>query len=268
MSGRVDGIVRNRVLEILSRGEVALSMQVRLVDSVEIAQIAGSAGYDSLYVDVEHSAMSLWQASQICVAALGVGIAPFVRVPSPEPEYVSRALDGGAMGVIVPHVANADDARKAVRASKFPPLGDRSVSTGLPQLQFRSWPLAEARRVLNERTAVVAMIESREALENVEEIAAVEGIDILFVGTNDLCAQLGIDGQFEHDEVEAAYVRTIAACHRHGKHAGIGGLAGRPALVSRFVGLGARYVSAGSDLQYLVSAASERSAMLRAAIRP
>lgn len=255
-------IVTNNVAKKLAAGEVVLSMQVRLVESIEIAQIAQSCGYDTLYVDVEHSSLTLRQTGQICMNALAVGITPFVRVPSYEPEFVSRYLDAGAMGIIAPHVNSRDDAEKVVAAAKFPPLGDRSVSIGLPHLKFVNHPVAEARRALNAATTVVAMLEGREGLENVEDIAAVEGVDILFIGTNDLCAQLGIDGQFDHPLVREAYAKTIAACKRHGKHVGVGGLAGKPGLLAEFVKMGALYVSAGSDLQFLMSAATERSKLL------
>lgn len=256
-------ILRNRVAERLAADEVAVSMTVRLVESVEIAQIAATCGYDSLYIDIEHSPLTLYQTGQICVAALGAGITPFVRVPAHGPEYVSRVLDAGAMGVIAPHVRSAAEARAVVEAAKFPPLGHRSVGAGLPQLQYRSYPLAEARKLLNERTTVLCMIESPEGLDQCEAIAAVEGVDILFIGTNDLCAEMGIDGQFEHPRVRAAYERVIAAARKHGKHVGIGGLAGKPKLLAEFVGLGARYVSAGSDLSYMMSAAQERCRLVR-----
>jgi 2-keto-3-deoxy-L-rhamnonate aldolase RhmA len=263
---RLEDIVRNNVAENLGRGEIALSMQVRLVESIEIADIAKSCGYDSLYIDVEHSALTLRQTGQICIAANAVGVTPFVRVPSIEPEYVSRVLDGGAMGIIAPHVTSPETARKLVAAAKFPPLGHRSVSVGLPQLRFGSWPIAESRRILNQRTTVVTMIEGPEALERVDEIAAVEGVDILFIGTNDLCAELGIDGQFEHELVRQAYLRTIAAARRHGKHVGIGGLSSKPKLLADFIRLGALYVSAGNDLQYLIGAAKERSRLIRESV--
>jgi 2-keto-3-deoxy-L-rhamnonate aldolase RhmA len=260
----LEGVVRNAVAERLAAGEVAVSMTVRLVESVEIAQIARTCGYDSLYIDLEHCPMSLRQAGQICVAALGAGITPFVRVPSHAPEWVSRVLDAGAMGVIAPHVRSAEEARAVVAAAKFPPFGHRSVGGGLPQLRFRGYPPVESRRLLNERTAVLAMIDGPEGLDRVEEIAAVDGVDILFIGTNDLCAELGIGGQFDHPLVREAYARTIAAARRHGKHVGIGGLAGRPKLLAEFVALGARYVSAGSDLSYLMAAAEERCRLVRA----
>lgn len=228
-------------------------MVVRLVQSVEIVNIAKSCGFDALYVDLEHSSFSLQAAAQICVAALDAGVAPLVRVPTHGPEYVSRVLDGGALGVIAPHVNSADEAREVVRNAKFPPLGNRSVTVGLPHLRFTSWEPLAARQALNDATVVITMIETPEALSHVEEIAAVDGVDILMIGTNDLCAELGIDGQFDHPLVADAYARLIRACQLHGKTAGVGGLAGRPDLIAQMVANGARFVSAGADLSFVLA---------------
>jgi 2-keto-3-deoxy-L-rhamnonate aldolase RhmA len=161
--------------------------------------------------------------------------------------------------VIAPHVRSADEARAVVRAARFPPLGERSANAGLPHLQYRSFPASEANPVLNAATLVVVMMETAEALEHVEEIAAVEGVDMMLIGTNDLTAEWGIPGRYDDPRVAAAYERTIKACRGHGKHVGVGGLAMRPDLVERFVQMGARYVSTGTDLGFLVAACTAKA---------
>lgn len=259
MSAAARDSVRNNVKEKLARGEVVSSMSVRLVRGIEIARIAKSAGFDSLYVDVEHSSFSLETASQICIAALAIGIAPFVRVPGTRPEHVSRALDGGALGVIAPHIRSVAQARKVVAAAKFPPLGERSAAGALPHLQYRAFPAAEANAAMNETTMIIVQFETADAVERAEEIVAVEGVDLVLIGTNDLLADMGIPGQYEHPRVREAYARTLAACRKHGKHVGVGGLATRPKLVAEFVNMGARYVSTGSDLAFLLAAATEKA---------
>ena len=259
MSVEIRSILRNNVKEKLVRNEVVTSMTVRLVRSIEIAQIARTAGFDTLYVDVEHNSFSFDATGQICMAALAVGITPFVRVPTSRPEHVSRALDGGALGVIVPHIRSADDARRVVLASKFPPYGERSAAGQLPHLQYRSFPTAIANQALNDATMVTVMMETNDALENVEEIAAVEGVDMMMIGSSDLTAEMGIAGQYEHPKLRDAYVRTIAACRKHGKHVGVGGLSSRPDLVAEFVRLGARYVSTGTDLAFLLGACTQKA---------
>jgi len=256
-------ILRNPVKDKLARGEVVASMTVRLVRNVEIAAIAKTAGFDTLYIDVEHSSFSLETTSQICVAALGLGIAPFVRVPSHRPEHVGRALDGGALGVIAPHVASAEEARAVVRAAKFAPLGERSAAGALPHLQYRAFPSAEANAALNAATMVIVQCESTAFLDGADAIMAVEGVDMALIGTNDLLADWGLTGQYGHARVRDAYARVIAAAQRHGKHVGVGGLASRPDLAAEFVRMGARYVSTGTDLAFLMAACTEKAKQVR-----
>src|SRR5260221_8949817 len=136
-------ILRNTVKEKLARGEVVASMTVRLVRTVEIARIANTAGFDTLYVDLEHSSFSLETCGQICMAALEAGITPFVRVPANTPDYISPVLDGGALGVIAPHIRSAEGARAVVKAAQFPPLGDPSNARRVPPPSFPPFPVAQ-----------------------------------------------------------------------------------------------------------------------------
>jgi 4-hydroxy-2-oxoheptanedioate aldolase len=259
----IGDILRNHVKDKLARDEVVASMTVRLVRTIEIARLARTAGFDTLYIDLEHSSFSLETCGQICIAALEVGIAPFVRVPANTPDYICRVLEGGALGVIAPHVRSAEDAKEVVRAAKFAPLGERSNASGLPHLHFRSFPAAEAYAALNDATMVIVQFESAAALENTEEIVAVDGVDLVLVGLNDLLADWGIPGEYDHPRVHEVYARTIAACRKRGKHCGVGGLATRPDLVAEFVKMGARYVSTGTDLAFLLSACTARAQQVR-----
>src|SRR2546425_3949735 len=167
-------------------------MTARLVSSIEIVRIAKSAGFDSLYIDLEHSSFSMETTNQICVMALEAGIPAFVRVPANTPEYISRVLDGGALGVIAPGVRSPAEARAVVAAAKYPPLGERGLSAGLPQLGYRSVAAAEALPALNDATMVIVQFESAAALAAMDEIVAGEGGDIVVIGTNDPMAHLGI----------------------------------------------------------------------------
>jgi len=265
MAAELRDIVRNNVKEKLARNEVVASMTVRLIRGIEIARIAHTAGFDTFYVDIEHSNFSIETTSQVCIAGLEAGITPFVRVPTGRPEHVTRVLEGGALGVIVPHVRSAEQARRVVAAAKFSPQGDRSPvgGGGLPHLHYRSFPVLEATKALNDATMVVVMMETLEALEHLDEIAAVEGVDMLFIGTNDLTTEMGQMGNFDHPRVRDAYERTIAACRRNGKHVGIGGLMSRPDLVAEYVRLGARFVSTGTDLAFLLGACTQRARQVR-----
>jgi 2-keto-3-deoxy-L-rhamnonate aldolase RhmA len=259
----IGDILRNNVKEKLERGEVVASMTVRLVRGVEIARIAATAGFDTLYVDMEHSSFSLETTGQICMAALAAGIAPFVRLPANTPDYIARVLDGGALGVIAPHIGSAAEARAVVQAAKYPPLGERSNAGALPHLHFRSFPAAEANAALNDATMVIVQFENAAALDRMDEIIAVEGVDMVLIGLNDLLADWGIPGQYDDPRVREAYGKVIAACRKRGKHCGVGGLASRPDLAGEFVKLGARYVSTGTDLGFLLAACAARAKQVK-----
>jgi 2-keto-3-deoxy-L-rhamnonate aldolase RhmA len=261
MASKIEDVLRNPMKEKLARNEVVASMTVRLTRGIEIAQIAKTAGFDSLYVDMEHSAFSLETTGQICMAALAVGVTPLVRVPGVA--EVSRVLDAGALGVIAPHVRSADDARAYVAAAKFPPLGERSAAGPLPHLQYRSFPAKEADAALNAATLLMVQFESAGALANADAIMAVEGVDMVMIGSNDLLADMGLTGQYEHPKLREAYATAIATCRRYGKHVGVGGLVSRPDLAAEFVRMGARYVSTGTDLGFLLAAAAAKAKEVR-----
>ena len=263
MATSAGDILRNTAKEKLARDEIVASMTVRLVRGIEIAQIAQTAGFDCFYIDIEHCSMTLDTVSQICMAGLAIGVTPMVRVPNGSPEYLTRVLEGGALGVIVPHVRSAEEARQIVAAARFAPLGERSIAGAMPHLRYRSFAPAEVMQAVNDATLVAVMMETLEALEQVEEIAAVDGVDMLFVGTTDLTTEMGIIGKPDDPRVNDAYARTIAACRKHGKHVGIGGLPSRPDLIAKFVKMGARFISTGTDLAFLMGACRQKAKQMK-----
>lgn len=254
--------VRNPARERLERGELSLGTGVRLTRTIEIAKAMKTAGYDWLFIDLEHSALSLDTASQISIAALDAGITPIVRVPNGEFSMATRVLDNGALGIVIPHVDTAEEAREVVDKLKYPPDGHRSIAGGAPQLDYRATKIAEMTKSLNAATLIVVMLETPRAINNAKEIAAVPGVDVLLIGTNDLCAEMGIPGEFGDAKVVDAYQRTVAACRAHNKWAGMGGIYDEQ-LMPRYIEIGARFVLAGGDLAFLLAAASHRSAALR-----
>jgi 4-hydroxy-2-oxoheptanedioate aldolase len=260
---KANEVVRNAVKEKLARNEVVASISIRLTRGIEIARLAKTAGFDMIYIDLEHSAATLEATGQICQAALGIGLVPMVRVPANTPEYIQRVLDGGALSIVAPGIGSAAEAREVVKAAKYPPLGERGAGGALPHLEYRSFPAAEANAAVNDATMVIVQFESAEAIEKADEIAAVEGVDMVLIGVNDMLASMGLAGQYEHAKVCDAYARTIAACRKHGKHVGVGGLSTRPKLAAEFVAMGARLVSTGTDIQFLLAAATEKAKQVR-----
>jgi len=254
--------VSNPVKARMAAGDVALGMIVRLSRSGDIARIAKTTGHDFIFIDRQHSLFSLETVGHVAQAALGCGVAPLVRVRSCDDPDTALLLDNGATGIVFPDVSNAADARRAVDACRFPPLGRRSVAGAYPIFDLQPVPVADSVRMLNESTLVVCMIETKEGLANIEEIAAVEGVDVLHVGCNDLLTAMGKPGAFGDPEVVAAVERVIAVARASGKHAGLGGerdLERQQAFIRK----GVRFVTTQTDIGFLMAAAAERAAKIR-----
>jgi len=246
----------------LSQGELAIGMGVRGLRTVEVARVMKTAGYDFLFIDLEHGPTSVETAYSISVAALDAGIAPLIRVPHGELALGTRCLDGGGLGVVIPHVDTVEEARAMVDAFKFGPIGHRSIGGGYPHFGFASVGAKDVVSALNDATLVVAMLETPRAIENAEQIAAVPGIDVLLLGTNDLCLELGIPGQLEHERVVNAIDTVVRVCQKHGKWPGLGGVYGKE-LAKRYIGRGMRFVLAGNDLGMLLAAAQDQQTFFR-----
>ena len=251
------------VLKKIRGGNLTLGLGVHHLRGSAVPLLAKAAGFDWLFIDSEHGTISPSEITQICLAALSAGVAPIVRICAGALDEGTRALDNGALGIVVPHVDTVEQARALVDAFRFSPMGHRS--TGGPPAQFGYRPPSplETQKTLNAEILVIPMIETPQAVENADKIAAIEGIDALLIGTNDLALEMGIAGQVGHERVKAAYQTVADACRRHNKVLGMGGVYDQE-LASRYIGMGARLVLSGSDHNLLLDAATRRAEFLRA----
>ena len=254
--------VRNVAREKLEAGQLSLGVGVRITRSVEIAKAMAVSGFDWLFLDMEHGVMSLEACAQISVAALDAGIAPIARVPYGQFSIATRALDNGAMGIVVPHIDTAAEARECVERLKYPPVGHRSMGGIGPHYGLRNASVGDAAKALNASNLTVVMLETPKAIENADEIAAVPGVDVLLIGTNDLCAEMGIHGDFGNDRVADAYGKMIAACQKHNKFPGMAGIYNET-IMPRYIGMGARFILSGQDAQFMMAGATSRTGNLR-----
>jgi 2-keto-3-deoxy-L-rhamnonate aldolase RhmA len=257
--------LRNPARDRLEKGELSLGIGLRQTRTVDIAPAMKACGYDWLFIDLEHNSMDLDMAVQISVAALAAGIAPIVRVPARQYWMATRVLDGGAIGIVMPHVDTPEEARDIAAGLRYPPQGHRSVAGGLPHFNYVPMSIAETCAAMNEALLVTVLIETPRAVENAAAIAAVPGIDCLLIGTNDLAMEHGVPGGFSDERIVAAYRTVTDACRANGKWAGLGGI-NDEALIRRYVEMGVRMVLGGSDLGFLMSAASERAKALRSLV--
>jgi 2-keto-3-deoxy-L-rhamnonate aldolase RhmA len=254
-------VVINYAKERLQQGELAVGFGLGKLRTTEAAGFAQACGFHWLFVDMEHSTIDVDLASQICSAALATNVTPIVRVPGKQHFHMSRLLDGGAMGVVVPHVDTPEQAEEIVSYCKFPPVGHRSMTGLLPQLRYQTVPADQSIPLLNDATMIVVMLESPQAIANADAIAAVDGVDALLIGTNDLAAESGVPGQIGHARIEEAYAITIEACRKHGKFPGMGGVYQHD-LMEKYVGMGMRLLLGGADIAFMMAAARNRAEFL------
>jgi 2-keto-3-deoxy-L-rhamnonate aldolase RhmA len=247
----------------LRKNELAIGIGVRLVRNVDIIKVMKAAGFDWLFLDLEHGGMSIQTACEISVAAQDSGIAPIVRVPYGELAMATRVLDGGALGIVIPHVDTAEEAREIADRLRYPPRGHRSVGGGQAQFDYAPMKLGEMTRRSDDNTLITVMIETPKAVRNAEAIAAVPGIDSLLVGSSDLSMEMGIPGENGHPKIQEAVDKVVSACKKHGKWAGMGG-AYSEELLQLYIGKGVKLLLAGNDLPMLTNAARTHQARVRA----
>ncbi len=210
----------NKVKRTLQQGGVALGTMVFEFCTTGIARLTAAAGADFAVFDMEHSGWSVETIRSLMATSVGTGLMPFVRVPATEYHFLARVLDVGAMGIMVPMVQDADQARRIVSAAKYPPTGRRGAAFGVAHDDYADGNIIDKMRSANEEVLLIAQIETTPGVEHAEEIAALDGIDVLWIGHFDLTNSLGIPGQFAHPEYRRSVDRVLAACHRHGKAAG------------------------------------------------
>ncbi|MGF6875621.1 HpcH/HpaI aldolase family protein [Paraburkholderia sp. MM5477-R1] len=246
------------LVERLRDLQPVIALGLRASRTPDVIRWAKAAGYHAIWIDMEHSTLPVDTVAQLCSCALDLGLTPWVRVPERDYGTINRVLDGGALGIIVPRIETAAEARLAVMATHFPPLGQRSQIATLPYLNFDRVPAHELNRRLNEATMLEVLIETRAGIEAADSIAAIEGVDMLAVGCNDLAADMGHIGELTHPEVIAACRRVIAAAQQHGKVAIIGGMPECESLSELRRDGAANFRFAGIDTDVFLAALRQR----------
>jgi 2-keto-3-deoxy-L-rhamnonate aldolase RhmA len=214
----------NNVKRTLAGGGVSIGTMMLEFATTGIGRIAAEAGADFAVFDMEHTGWSMETIRLLMATSRAAEIVPIVRVPTAQYHFIARALDVGAMGVVAPLVADADQARLIVDCAKYPPEGHRGCAFAVAHDDYRGGDLAAKMRQANAEVLIIAQIETAHGLEDVDRIAAVEGIDALWIGQYDLTTSLGIPGQFDHPEFRRGTRRVVEACQRHGKAAVLGAM--------------------------------------------
>jgi 2-keto-3-deoxy-L-rhamnonate aldolase RhmA len=242
----------NAIKKAVLAGEPVAGAMVFEFFSPGMSSILANAGCRFVLYDMEHTGLGFETLKWLFASCRGLPIEPMVRVPRGEYTWLARALDLGARGVMIPMVESRAQAESVVEACRYPPAGRRGAAFGFAQCDYLGGDVGEKIRGFHERTLVIAQIETERGLANVEEIAAVDGIDVLWVGHFDLSNFMGIPGRFDDPQFDAAMTRVAEVSRRHGKAAGF--MATDRAWVERARGMGYTMLAAGTDTGLLQQA--------------
>jgi 2-keto-3-deoxy-L-rhamnonate aldolase RhmA len=240
-------VVSNPFRDRILRGEVCSVMSCKFFITNEVAMMTKMAGIDGMFIDMEHSILTIRDVAQLVTACNYVGVSPIVRIPSKAQWHLSRVLDAGAAAVVIPHCETVQQVKDIVKDSKYGPLGVRGCANNQPILNFQNVPTLLQNELLNRDTMVIPMIETPGAVELADEFFAIDGVDGVLVGSNDLCTDLGIPGQYDNPVYLKAVEKVIDAGVKAGKPIGIGGIGGRLDLLERFFERGASWSLSGGD---------------------
>ena len=234
---------RDRILA----GQVCAVMSVKFAFGNEIAMMTKMAGIEGMFIDMEHSMFTTREVSQLVTACNYVGVSPIVRIPSKAHWHLSRILDAGAAAVVIPHCETIAQVKEIVLDAKYAPLGRRGTTNNIGILGFQSVPTLVQNDLLNRETMVIPMIETPGAVELADEFLAIDGVDGILIGSNDLCTDLGVPGQYDNALYQDAVTKIVQAGVKAGKPIGIGGIGGRLDLLEKWFAMGATWSLSGAD---------------------
>jgi 2-keto-3-deoxy-L-rhamnonate aldolase RhmA len=247
----------NAFLDRLRGRAPVLMLAIRTSRTADVVRIAKSTGHHAVMVDLEHSTMPLDVAASLCATAADIGLFSFVRMPEREYGALGRLLDCGARGVIAPRIETAAEAAAVARACRFAPHGQRSQLATVPQFGLRPTAAATLAPALDDETVVQILLETPAGVANADQIAAVDGVDVLAFGANDFTAEVGAPGRYDDPRVTEAVAALAGAAKRHGKLLMVGGI-GDPVRLSELDALGVcplRLTGTDTDMLYAGAAA-------------
>jgi len=248
----------NPVKQRLSEGLPVIAATITTA-SVEIAAQTAALGFDFLWIEMEHSPITLETLRHMVLATRGLPALPFARVPVNEIWMAKRVLDQGVSGVMFPFTSTPELALQAANACRYPPAGRRGSGANLARF---TWPSTDPYYdCADANIVVITVVEEARAIDRIDEIAATPGIDVLFIGTSDLSFSLGLRGDQDHPLVQEAVSKVAAAAKRHGKY--LGRPAGSPAKVRQFLDQGFQLFQAPTEIGFLSAGAEAYLSTLR-----
>ena len=249
----------------LGRGKTAFGIMLSEIYVPNITRLLACCGYDFLLVDCEHGYFDMTQVANLIAVAEGANLPVIVRVTQPSRTHITKYLDMGAQGILLSNVVNRQEAERLVALCKYAPQGDRGISTFRAHTGYSNGDVPGIMRRANDCVMVICQIESLQAVEEINAITSIEGVDGVLVGPNDLSQHMGLFGQYSHPQMADALQKVADSARRHGKFSGI--ITGNLELVKACRQLGMSCFSAGSELSVLRNGAVAQLTALQGALK-
>ena len=256
---------RNLLKQRVLKGDIVVGTMVQEIRTPAIAQILKSVGFDFLILDMEHGSYNLETAADILRVARLVDICPLVRVNSPEYDLIAPVLDQGAMGIMMPRVEVRDQVVRFLKAMKYPPVGERGCSSDAAHSEYQFGPLAEWLELNNADTLAIVLVERKLAVEHIDEILSVPGVDVAWIGYEDLSVSIGLPGQYDHPLFLQAIEKIVGAAKRHNVVCGI--MVNEPEAIHSWIARGLRMFMYSCDLGLIMQAGGNALSRIRALVQ-
>ncbi|MGD0175888.1 MAG: aldolase/citrate lyase family protein [Candidatus Bathyarchaeia archaeon] len=212
---------KNKVKQALAEGETVVGTMITETRTPEVARLLAASGFDFIFVDMEHSAYSLENLTEIVRTGKAVGLTCLARIADPQYHLVARTLDCGAQGLLIPRVETRETVEDVVRFAKYPPWGERGFGIRSVVGDYEKVSIRDRIEEQNEDTMVIPQIERVKAIENIEDLVSVKGVDVALIGPQDLSISLGIPGEHKHQKIIDAIGKVVEACKKYGVASGI-----------------------------------------------
>jgi len=255
-------VKRNAIRQKLQEGKTVYGTMLQELRSLAVVQLMAIAGFDFLFIDMEHGAYNMETVADLIKVARLAEIVPLVRVPDAEYHLIARVLDAGAQGIMVPRIESREQVERVVRYAKYPPDGERGCSVLKGHADYRLEPQLEFARQANRENMIILQIERKLAIERLDELFSVPGVDAAVLGPNDLALSLGIEEGMSNPVIVEAVDKVVAACQRHGIASGMH--VGSVEVLRTWMAKGMRMITYSTDLNFLLGGARSGLAALKA----
>ena len=253
----------NKMRSLLSQGKPVFGTMLQELRSPAVPMLMANLGFDFLFLDMEHGPYSMETAVDLIKVMRLAGLTALVRVPADEYHLIARVLDAGAEGIMVPRVETREQVERIVRFAKYPPVGDRGCSVFKGHNDFRKSDMLEFTRQANQENLTIIQVERRRAIEDIEDLISVPGVDAAIIGPNDLALSYGVAEDLSNPVLVEALQRVVDACRKHGRWSGMH--VGNVAALKAWMAKGMRIITYWTDLDMLATAPVKGLAELREA---